>query len=160
MGNFLAVFKRKKEEEMPVIRVPDIKDYLVREYERVGSLKRQNDYLMNELEKAREVQLKYEAALVTLDEYSKRLELAGLELQRERERTARAREDADKQRDLVNSYKIQFNNAAVTKEQIKDEIIAEVKAGIVDMINSFKGNLSKKAVCEIVLGDRGKEDDF
>lgn len=156
MGNFLAVFKRKKEEEMPVIRVPDIKDYLVREYERVGNLKCQNDYLMNELEKAREVQLKYEAALVTLDEYSKRLELAGLELQRERARTARAREDADKQRDLVNTFKIQFNNAAVTKEQIKDEIIAEVKAGIVDMINSFKGNLSKKTVCEIVLGEVSK----
>ena len=155
MGNFLAVFKRKAPiaDEMPVIKVPDIKDYLVREYERAGGLKRQNDYLLNELEKAREVQLKYDAALVTLDEYAKRLELVNLDLQREREKTARAREDADKQRDLVNTYKIQFNNAAVIKEQIKEEVAAEVRASIVDRINRFKGNLSKKVACEIVLGE-------
>ena len=105
-------------------------------------------------EQARELKLKYDAALVTLDEYSKRQELAKIELQREKDKTAKARQDAGNCRDLVNTYKIQFNNAAITKEQIKDEIISEVKADIIEKISSFKGNLSKKAVCEIILGER------
>ena len=155
MGNFLAVFKPKRpvEAETPVIRVPDIKDYLVKEYERVNELKLQNDFLRDQLEQADELQLKYDAALVTLDEYSKRQELAKIELQREKERTARAKEDADKYRDLLNTYKIQFNNAAITKEQIKDEIVSEVKADIIEKINGYKGNLSKQKVREIILGE-------
>ena len=155
MGNFLTVFKPKRSvAEMPVIAVPDIKEYLVKEYERVSELKRQNEQLREQIEQAMELQLKYDAALVTLDEYSKRQELSKIEIQREKERTARAREDADKCRDLVNTYKIQFNNAAVTKEQIKDEIISEVKAEIIEKISAVKGNLSKTLVCNIILGVR------
>ena len=135
---------------MPVISIPDIKEYLVKEYERVNDLKLENERLREQLEQAGELKLKYDAALVTLDEYSKRQEIAKLELQREKERTAKARQDADKCRDLVNTYKIQFNNAAVTKEQIKDEITSEIKADIIEKINAHKGNLSKQKVCEII----------
>ena len=152
MGNFLAIFKPKTPvaDAMPVISIPDIKEYLVKEYERVNDLKLENERLREQLEQARELELKYDAALVTLDEYSKRQEIAKLELQREKERTAKARQDADKCRDLVNTYKIQFNNAAVTKEQIKDEITSEIKADIIEKINAHKGNLSKQKVCEII----------
>lgn len=154
MGNFLAVFKTRRPaaDKVPVITVPDIKDYLVREYERVSELKRENEQLREREEQARELQLKYEAALVTLDEYSKRQELSKIEIQRERDKTAKARQDAEHYRDIANSYKIQFNNAAVTKEQIRDEIIAEVRSDIVEQIRSFKGNLSKVKVCELILG--------
>lgn len=151
MGKFLEVFRKPApENKMPVISVPDIKDYLVKEYERVNELKAENDRLRELLEEARELRLKYDAGLVTLDEYSKRLELMKAELVREQERTANARQEADECRDLVNSYKIQINNAAVTKEQIRDEIVDEVKASIIEKINSYKGNLSKKKVCEII----------
>lgn len=153
MSKMLAIFKQrtpKRANEVSVVSVPDIKEYLVREYERVNELKIQNEKLVEQLEQMRELQLKYDAALVTLDEYSKRQEIAKSELQRERERTERARQEADRQRDLVNSYKIQFNNAAVTKEQIKDEIIAEVKNGLVEQISNYKGNLSKTVVRAII----------
>ena len=152
MGNLLAIFKPKTPvaDAMPVISIPDIKEYLVKEYERVNDLKLENERLREQLEQAGELKLKYDAALVTLDEYSKRQEIAKLELQREKERTAKARQDADKCRDLVNTYKIQFNNAAVTKEQIKDEITSEIKADIIEKINAHKGNLSKQKVCEII----------
>jgi hypothetical protein len=156
MGNFLTVFKPKRPaaDEMPVIKVPDIKEYLVKEYERVNELKRQNEWLRGQEEQTRELKLKYDAALVTLDEYSKRQELSKIELQREKDRTAKAREEADKLRDLVNTYKIQFNNAAITKEQIIDEITSEVKADIIEKISEVKGNLSKTLVCNIILGVR------
>ena len=157
MSKLLAIFKPKPkiENKLALVSVPDIKEYLVREYERVNELKIQNETLVEQLEQMRDLQLKYDAALVTLDEYAKRQEVAKCELQRERERTEKARQEADKQRDLVNSYKIQFNNAAVTREQIKDEIISEVKNGLIEQISNFKGNLSKTMVREIIAGFGG-----
>ena len=157
MSKLLAIFKPKPkiENKLALVSVPDIKEYLVREYERVNELKIQNETLVEQLEQMRDLQLKYDAALVTLDEYAKRQEVAKCELQRERERTEKARQEADKQRDLVNSYKIQFNNAAVTREQIKDEIISEVKNGLIEQISNFKGNLSKTIVREIIAGFGG-----
>ena len=155
MSKLLAIFKPRTpaKNDVSVIAVPDIKEYLVREYERVNELRLQNEELRNQVEQGRELQLKYDAALVTLDEYAKRQEMAKLELQREKVRTDNARREADNYRDQVNSYKIQLNNAALTKEQIKDEIIAGVKADIIEKINSIRGNLSKKFVCEIILGE-------
>ena len=155
MSKLPAIFKKRTPNEVSVIAVPDIKEYLVKEYERVNELKQQNELLREQVENAREVQLKYDATLVTLDEYSKRLQIAKSENQRERERTEKARQEADRQRDLVNSYKIQFNNAAVTKEQIRDEIICEVKNGLIEQISNFKGNLSKTIVREIIAGFGG-----
>ena len=155
MSKLPAIFKKRTPNEVSVIAVPDIKDYLVKEYERVNELKFQNEMLREQVESAKEVQIKYDATLVTLDEYSKRLQIAKLENQREIERTEKARQEADRQRDLVNSYKIQFNNAAVTKEQIKDEIISEVKNGLIEQISNFKGNLSKTIVREIIAGFGG-----
>ena len=150
MSKLPAIFKKRTPNEVSVIAVPDIKEYLVKEYERVNELKFKNEMLREQVESAKEVQIKYDATLVTLDEYSKRLQIAKLENQRERERTEKARQEADRQRDLVNSYKIQFNNAAVTKEQIKDEIISEVKNGLIEQISNYKGNLSKTIVREII----------
>ena len=155
MSKLPALFKKRTPNEVSVIAVPDIKEYLVREYERVEELRRENERLREQIEQYRELQMKYDAALVTLDEYSKRQEIAKIELQREKDRTAAARQEADKYRDTVNTYKIQFNNAAITREQIKDEVIAEVKNDIIERIIQFKGNLSKAAAREIVLYERG-----
>lgn len=158
MSNLPAIFKPRKPKranDVSVVSVPDIKEYLVREYERVEELRRENERLREQVEQSRELQLKYDAALVTLDEYSKRQEIAKIELQREKERTAAARREADKYRDTVNTYKIQFNNAAITKEQIRDEIIADVKNDIIEKISNFKGNLSKTIVREIIAGFGG-----
>ena len=46
--------------------------------------------------------------------------------------------------------KIQFAEAALTKDQIKDEIIEEFKAAVFENINNTKGNLSKALVCAII----------
>ena len=154
MSKLLSVFRRRDTNtvanEIAVIKVPDIKEHLVREYERCNELKLRNEALEKQLENARELELKYKAALVTLDEYSKRLEVAKLELQRQKDRTEAARAEADKHRDLVNSYKIKLADAAITMEQMAEKIASAVKANIIGGINAFKGNLSKEKACEIV----------
>ena len=153
----MNLFKRKDETsitpitDVPVtVAVPDIKDYLVKEYERVNELKLYTEKLEEELELSREIKLKYEATLVTLDEYSKRLKNAENEIAKEKQKAAQARREADNYRDQVNSYKIQFAEAALTKDQIKDEIIEEFKAAVFENIANTKGNLSKAMVCAII----------
>ena len=58
--------------ELIQVSVPDIKEYLVREYERVKLLEQQIDRLKAELEATEEIKIKYDAALVTLDAYSQK----------------------------------------------------------------------------------------
>ena len=155
----MSVFKKSKvtslalqksKEQNIIVSVPDIKEYLVKEYERVNDLKLINEGLEQQLKEATELKLKYDATLVTLDEYSKRLERAEREINDWKKSYQRARQDVKSANDEVNSYKIKFNNAAITKAEIEQEIVEEVKADIILKINSCKGNLSKKAACEIV----------
>lgn len=141
---------KKSDDRNIVVPVPDIKEYLVKEYERVQKLKLINEGLEQQVEKAREIELKYNATLVTLDEYSKRLERAEREVKSWKEAYNRARQDVKSANDEINSYKIQFNEAAITKAEIEREIVDEVKTGIILKINGCKGNLSKKIVCDII----------
>ena len=145
-----SLVAKKSDDKQLIVTVPDIKEYLVKEYERVNNLKLINEGLEQRLKEAEELKMKYDAALVTLDEYSKRLEKSEREISSWKDSYTRARRDIKAANDEVNSYKIKFNNAAITKEEIEKEIIDEVKSDIISRINACKGNLSKKAVCEII----------
>jgi hypothetical protein len=160
----MKLFNKKKEtamvpiEDCPVVvSVPDIKDYLVKEYERVNALVDENKRLEKALELSREIKLKYDAALVTLDEYSKRLSNADYEIAREKQKTASAREEANILRDQLNSFKIKLNDAALTKEQMRDEIIAFFKDDLIEKIMCAKGNLSKQRAIDIIRGEKDAE---
>lgn len=161
----MKLFKRKKENELAVVElepvayngneplmvsVPEIKDYLVKEYERANGLQEIIYDLEEKLEIANEVNIKYEAAMVTIDEYSKRLDSADGEVFKAQEKVRQEKEKHARTRDELNSYKIRLNDAALTKEQIKHEIIREIKSEIVSAIKNHKGNLSKAVVFEIV----------
>lgn len=145
-----SLAKREVSEREIAVAVPDIKEYLVREYERVNDLKLINERLEQRLERARETEVKYEATLVTLDEYSRRLKQAEAEVEKWKRYTENARQDLKAATDEINSYKIKFNNAAITKKEIEEEIVEEVKAGLISLLSNQKGNLSKKSVCEII----------
>ena len=141
---------RKASEREIVVSVPDIKEHLVKEYERVNALKLMNESLEQQLEESRETQLKYEAALVTLDEYSKRIQRAEAEIQGWKNSVQEARQEVKAARDEVNSYKIKFSNAAMTKKELEAEIVEETKTAIISAIYDHKGTLSKKSACEII----------
>lgn len=156
--NILDKFKKQSEEELVtvddrsvVVSVPDIKEYLVKEYDRSNSLQLHNEYLEQTIEKYKETEMKYDATLVTLDQYSKRLEKAEDKISEEKKKTEAAKQETASIRDELNAYKIKFNNAAITKQEIKDEIVKETKQAIMDQIFNHKGNLSKQAACEIIL---------
>ena len=155
--NMFAKFKKQPTEELVtvddraiVVAVPDIKEYLVKEYERSNSLQLRNERLEQMLEKSKETELKYNATLVTLDEYSKRLESADKKVEAAKKQTEDARQETANVRNELNSYKIKLNDAAITKQEIKDEVVCQTKQAIIDLIRCCKGNLSKQAVCDLV----------
>lgn len=145
-----GIVPKRDESEAIVVAVPDIKEYLVKEYERVNDLRLMNEGLEQQLELARETEMKYKATLVTLDEYSKRLKYAEGEIDRLKGSVKTKNEEVRRAIDEVNSYKIKFNDAALTKQEIEIEIVDEVKADLIPRINGLKGNLSKKIVCDII----------
>ena len=152
----MNLFGRKEEtalvvkNEPVVVEVADIKEYLVNEYERVDKLRQKNEELELQLEQARELKFKYDAALVTLDEYKKRLERADQQIEKEKQRVEIARKETAKAKDELNSYKIIMHDTALTKEAIMDEVVLEFKSNLVENFNAVKGNLSKMIVAKII----------
>lgn len=152
----LKLFRKGKNElavrnESLVVSVPDIKEYLVREYARVEELRLKNEKLEFDLEIARELKFKYDAALVTLDEYSKRLQRADSTISNEKQKVENIRDELKSARDVINSYKIQLHEAALTKDEIKKEIVEETKANLISKIKTHKGNLSKNKIYDLIM---------
>ena len=152
-GQILRLFRRKdetalvvKEPEVVSVAVPDIKQYLVNEYERVEGLKAKLIEYETKLEEAEELKFKYDATLVTLDEYSKRLKQADDNIEKEKQKVVNARNETAKAKDELNTIKIKLHDTALTKEAMKDEIIEEFKAELKEKVSNYKGNLSKKYI--------------
>lgn len=139
-----------KKPEVVSVAVPDIKQYLVNEYERVEGLKAKLEEYELKLEEATELKFKYDATLVTLDEYSKRLKQADENIAKEKQRIADARNETAKAKDELNTLKIKMHDVALTKDAMKDEIIEEFKAELIEKVSNLKGNLSKKCVLELI----------
>ena len=53
-------------------------------------------------------------------------------------------------RDELNNYKIKFQRASITKEEIRSEVVNDIKRHSVKAIMEHKGNLSKTKAVEIV----------
>ena len=149
----MKLFRRKeeaalivKESEVVSVAVPDIKQYLVNEYERVEGLKAKLIEYETKLEEAEELKFKYDATLVTLDEYSKRLKQADDNIEKEKQKVVNARNETAKAKDELNTIKIKLHDTALTKEAMKDEIIEEFKVELKEKVSNYKGNLSKKYI--------------
>lgn len=145
-----AVTVQDKKQELATVEVRDIKQYLVDEYERSQKLFDRVEYLTRELEKAGEVKMKYDATLVTLDEYQKRLEGHEKRLADKDRKIEELQRQLGEARDELNTCKIQLSRAAITREEIKEEIVADTKKQIAQSIQEHKGNLSKTHAVEII----------
>ncbi len=154
-----------------MVSVPDLKDYLVQEYEKA----RQADKIIADLQKetasSEEVRQLYEASLVTLDEYAKRLDLKDEKI---KELEAAIRVERVKTRDVnnkCNDMGIKLHNLQIEFDTIEEKakekatedffnssgynrIIEDAKEEALDsfclelskLIDSHKGNLSKDIV--------------
>lgn len=97
------------------VKVADIKQYLVDEYKLTNKLNKENKDLRNALEKAKAVGQKYDLALVTLDEYKKRI----------KDKDSDIKELNNKINELkneINDYKIKINDMAIKERQMQKDI--------------------------------------
>lgn len=138
-------------EEAIVVSVPDIKQYLVDEMERNKDLSLEIEGLRQKAEEQTELQNKYNAALVALDEYKRRISV----LERDQEFANKQRLEAFNERRKIeserNTYKIKCERMEREEAQRlqdarrdeREKLIEAMVAGI----ESSKGNLSKDRVC-------------
>lgn len=136
----------RDETAIETIEVRDIRQYLVDEYERAAKLKDRCEMLAEEVDAARITEAKYQAALVTLDEYASRLknqeaEIDALEFKLDEERKATRAE-----RDAANTLRIKLNRC-------DPSIVAdETRKAIAESLLSAKGGMSRKRAADIALG--------
>ena len=142
----------ERRQELATVQVRDIKQYLLDEYERSKQLYEQNQNLKKKLAEAEEVKVKYDATLVTLDEYKNRLDRYEKEFADYEKEFQRCRQETEDVRDELNNYKIKFQRASITKEELRAEAVNDIKRDIVKEIMEHKGNLSKTKAVEIVRG--------
>lgn len=139
-------------QELATVQVRDIKQYLLDEYERSKQLYEQNQILKVKLQESEEVKVKYDATLVTLDEYKNRLDRYEKEFADYDKEFQKCRQETENVRDELNNYKIKFQRASITKEELRAKAIHDIKRDIVKAIMEHKGNLSKTKAVDIVRG--------
>lgn len=142
----------ERRQELATVQVKDIKEYLLEEYERSQLLYDQNQELRKKLLEAEEVKIKYDATLVTIDEYQERLKKYEKKFLDYENEFQKCRQETEEVRDELNNYKIKFQRASITKDEIKMEIVHEVKEKIINAIMTHKGNLSKAKTVDIIRG--------
>ena len=170
----MSLFRKKKEstELMPVttrplterdmelatIKVPDIKKYLVDEYKRSEEMEKKIQELEGLLRMCKETEFKYEASLVTIDEFKGRLNRKEKAIEDLKQQLYKKEDELAAAYDEVNTYRIKMSRAAIDKDEIRREVVDETKSKIVERFNQHKGSLSKKKAIELVLENEVLDD--
>lgn len=166
--NLPAIFKRKnevKENDLVTIEVPDIKQYLVTEFDRANNLIKENKRLKMLLEKSEEIKFKYDATIITLDEYKKRLDDYELSIKDLEQKIEDIKQDKMKAIEDKNSLIIQLNQFGRTKDEVEKRLIEKYNKELQEILNcrlstiedaliNKKGVLSKSYVKDVFEQER------
>lgn len=148
----------QKKLELATVQVPDIKQYLVDEYERAAKLEEKIQEMESLLNACKETQLKYDATLVTLDELKTRVGRRDKEIEKLKQQLYKKEDELRVAYDELNTFKIKISRAAIDKDEIKNEIVNEIKDKIVKRFHQHKGALSKKRAIELVMNDEVRDE--
>lgn len=138
-----AVNNRESEDYLPEIKVRDIKSYLVDEFEEAKRKDREIVELESIIEDLRVTAAKYDASLVTLDEYSYRLEHKNQEIERVKNKLTKKHTEIDNLNDRINTLKINEYKRQDFQREVKLDRTKEIQNELLDRVRTHKGNLSK-----------------
>lgn len=130
-------------EYLPDIQVRDIKSFLVQEFETSKDKDNQILELENVIDDLRVTATKYDAAMVTLHEYSDRLSRKDDEIKRINNNLALKNKEIDRLNDKVNTLELNEYKHKEFRIQVEKETKQEVYADLIEKVNNHKGNLSK-----------------
>ena len=131
------------------VRVADIKKYGADEYKLVETLNKENKELRKDLEKAEETKIKYDIALVTLDEYKNRIKEKDNDINELNKKIDKLKDEISKLNNEKNSLIIKNRNI----DKYANEKVNEFKKSLISNVTLFKGNLSKTKVVELINGE-------
>lgn len=139
-----------KETEIQAIKVRDLKEYLVKDFEEIKIKEQTIDKLESEIDELKKIEIKYNATLITLEEFNARI-------LREKDKNIRLEQKITEKNKEIAQLNEEKNNCLIREkiaidkiENTKDFIIPEFKEKIKKVIDNTKGNLSKKKVIELI----------
>lgn len=139
-----------KENEIQTIKVRDLKEYLVKDFEEIKIKEQTIDKLESEIDELKKIEIKYNATLITLEEFNARV-------LREKDKNVRLEQKITEKNKEIAQLNEEKNNCLIREkiaidkiENTKDFIIPEFKEKIKKVIDNTKGNLSKKKVIELI----------
>lgn len=139
-----------KENEIQAIKVRDLKEYLVKDFEEIKIKEQTIDKLESEIDELKKIEIKYNATLITLEEFNARV-------LREKDKNVRLEQKITEKNKEIAQLNEEKNNCLIREkiaidkiENTKDFIIPEFKEKIKKVIDNTKGNLSKKKVIELI----------
>lgn len=153
----MKLFSKKNElvvknNEIQTIQVRDLKEYLVRDFEQIKTSEQIIENLKLRIEELNEIKIKYDATLITLEEFDARV-------LREKEKNIKLEQQIKEKNEEIAKLNEEKNNCLIREriandkiENTKDFIISEFKERIKQVINVQKGMLSKKKVIDLIDG--------
>lgn len=154
----MKLFSKKNElvvrnSEIQSIQVRDLKEYLVRDFEQIKTSEQIIENLKFRIEELNEIKIKYDATLITLEEFDARV-------LREKEKNIKLEQQIKEKNEEIAKLNEEKNNCLIREriandkiENTKDFIISEFKEQIKQVINVQKGTLSKKKVIDLIDGE-------
>ena len=154
----MRLFSKKNElvvknNEIQTIQVRDLKEYLVKDFEQIKTSEQIIENLKNQIEELNKIKIKYDATLITLEEFDARV-------LREKDKNVKLEQQIKEKNEEIAKLNEEKNNCLIREriandkiENTKDFIISEFKDQIKKIINVQKGTLSKKKIIDLIDGD-------
>lgn len=161
-----AIVNKLKIKRTKKVKVADIKKYLVDEYKLTDNLNKENKDLRKKLDEADILKQKYDLALVTLDEYKKRLDDKDKEIKDISNTKEIIKNQYEKVCEERNNLKIQYREYEIKIADINKEIekeskkrIQTFKKSLIEDIKNSRGSWSKVKIVDLINNCKFKEED-
>lgn len=153
----MKLFSKKNElvvrnSEIQPIQVRDLKEYLVKDFEQIKTSEQIIENLKSQIEELNKIKIKYDATLITLEEFDARV-------LREKDKNVRLEQQIKVKNEEIAKLNEEKNNCLIREriandkiENTKDFIISRFKEQIKQVINVQKGTLSKKKIIDLIDG--------
>lgn len=150
----MKIFKKNElvtqKQDMQIIPVRDLKEYLIKDFEQIQQNEVEISKLKDRIDELEKIEIKYKATLITLEEFDTRIA-------REKENVIKIETKYTQLKEEMKKLEEQKNNCIIREKQaldkinnVKDVILKEYREKLIFHIQNSKGTLSKKKVCEII----------
>ena len=140
----------EKKQEMQTIPIRDLKEYLVKDFQKIKENEIIISNLKDRIDVLEKVELKYNATLITLEEFDSRIAREEEKVIKLEDKILAYKEEIKKLEEEKNNYIIKEKQALDKLNVARKTIINEYQDKLINCINSEKGTLSKKRICEII----------